>query len=125
LFSTSPTRKLASQHITFFGRVGGEQSRELGHIRRRFAMLASCQPPPGPPPPPDPAVVMRIVTACTGSGLFKLAGGALEIAVPATALPVAVVNAGVDKVCADPARFAGDVSTVEWVVKNLRTSVRS
>jgi hypothetical protein len=96
-----------------------------GHALAALFLLAGCQPPPGPPPPPDPAVVARIVTACTGSGLFKLAGGALEIAVPATALPVAVVNAGVDKVCADPARFAGDVSTVEWVVKNLRASVRS
>jgi hypothetical protein len=57
--------------------------------------------------------------------LFKLAGGALEIAVPAAALAVAVVEAGVEKVCADPQRFAGDVSTVEWVVKNLRTAVRS
>src|SRR5207248_7592102 len=82
-------------------------------------LLAGCQPPSQPPPPPDPAVVARIVRACTGSGLFKLAGGALEIAVPAAALPVAVVNAGVDKVCADPERFAGDVSTVEWVLKNL------
>ena len=67
----------------------------------------------------------RIVAACTDSGLFKLATGALEIAVPATTLPVAVINAGVEKVCADPQRFAGDVSTVEWVEKNLRASIRS
>jgi hypothetical protein len=88
-------------------------------------LLASCQPGPIERQPPDPAVVARIVAACTGSGLFKLAGGALEIAVPATALPVAVINAGVDKVCANPEQFAGDVSTVEWVVKNLRASSRS
>jgi hypothetical protein len=88
-------------------------------------LFVGCQTPAQPPPPPDPAVVERILRACTGSGLFKLAGGALEIAVPAAALPVAVVNAGVEKVCADPERFAGDVSTVEWVIKNLRTAVRS
>ena len=77
-------------------------------------LLVGCQ-----PQPPDPAVVQRILAACTQSGLFKLAGGALAIAVPASTLPLAVVNAGVDKVCADPERFAGDISTVEWVVKNL------
>jgi hypothetical protein len=88
-------------------------------------LFVGCQTPSESPPTPDPAVVERILRACTGSGLFKLAGGALEIAVPAAALPVAVINAGVDKVCADPERFAGDVSTVEWVVKNLRAVVRS
>ena len=88
-------------------------------------LFVGCQSPTEPPPPPDPAVVQRILRACTESGLFRLVGGALEIAVPAAALPVAVVNAGVEKVCADPQRFAGDVSTVEWVVKNLRTTARS
>jgi len=88
-------------------------------------LLVGCQMPAEPPPPPDPAVVQRILRACTASGLFKLAGGVLEIAVPTAALPGAVVDAGVEKVCADPQRFAGDVSTVEWVIKNLRTAVRS
>lgn len=69
--------------------------------------------------PADPAVTQRIVQACTASGLFKAVDGALSAAVPAAALPVMVVNAGVDVVCRDPARFAGDVSTVEWVIKNL------
>jgi hypothetical protein len=85
-------------------------------------LLAGC---PVDRQPADPATVSRIVAACTDSGLFKLAGGALEVAVPAATLPVAVVNAGVDKVCADPERFAGDVSTVEWVVKNLHASTQS
>ena len=40
-----------------------------------------------PPPPADPAVVQRILRACTESGLFRLAGGALEIAVPAAPRP--------------------------------------
>jgi len=87
--------------------------------------FVGCQTSTEPPPPPDPAVVQRILQACTASGFFKLAGGALEIAVPAAALPVAVVNAGVEQVCANPQRFAGDVSTVEWVVKNLHTAARS
>jgi hypothetical protein len=69
--------------------------------------------------PADPAVARRIVAACTQSGLFKAADGALSAAVPAAALPVMVVNAGVDVVCRDPSRFAADISTVEWVVKNL------
>jgi hypothetical protein len=81
--------------------------------------FTGCQPAAVQRQPADPAVVQRILAACTQSGLFKLAGGALEIAVPAATLPVAVVNAGVDKVCADPERFAADVSTVEWVLKNL------
>ncbi len=67
----------------------------------------------------NPEVVQRIVAACTASGLFKAVDGALSAAVPAAALPVMVINAGVDRVCADPQRFAGDISTVEWVVRNL------
>jgi hypothetical protein len=86
------------------------------HALAGVLLLAGCQP---QRQPPDPAVVQRILGACTHSGLFKLAGGAAAIAVPAATLPIAVVNAGVDKVCEDPERFAGDISTVEWVVKNL------
>lgn len=74
--------------------------------------------------PADPATTARIVTACTASGLFKAVDGTLSAAVPAAALPVMVVNAGVDVVCRDPARFAGDISTVEWVVKNLSGVLR-
>jgi hypothetical protein len=94
-------------------------------------LLGGCASPgtgagPGQPPTAaDPATVQRIVAACTNSGLFKLAGGALEVAVPAATLPVAVVNAGVEKVCANPQQFADDVSTVDWVVKNLRPFARS
>ncbi len=79
------------------------------------ALLAAC----GPMQPADPAVTARIVAACTASGLFKAVDGAVAMAVPAAALPVMVVNAGVDIVCRDPSRFAADISTVEWVVKNL------
>jgi hypothetical protein len=93
-------------------------------------LLGGCASPGAGPGPSqqataDPATVQRIVAACTNSGLFKLAGGALDIAVPAATLPVAVVNAGVEKVCANPQQFADDVSTVDWVAKNLRPFARS
>jgi hypothetical protein len=80
-----------------------------------FLALAAC----GPMQPADPAVTARIVAACTQSGLFKAVDGAVTVALPAAALPVMVINAGVDIVCANPERFAADISTVEWVVRNL------
>lgn len=87
------------------------------------AELAACSAVPAQPP--DPQVVADIVAACTVTGLFKpvvsAANGAIVAAVPAVALPVAVITAGVDKVCADPAKFASDLSTVAWVAKNLKT----
>jgi hypothetical protein len=74
---------------------------------------------------PDPATTARIqkdiVQACLSSGLFKMATGAVTMVVPAATLPIDVLNAGVNVVCADPARFANDASTVEWVIKNLAT----
>ncbi len=70
--------------------------------------------------PADPAVTARIVAACTQSGMFKMASGLALSAVPAGPLASAVINAGVDRVCADPASFSADISTVEWVVMNLR-----
>ncbi len=69
--------------------------------------------------PYNPELTERIIRACTQSGLFKLADGVVAAAVPAASLPIAVVNAGVDRVCADPERFSRDISTVEWVLKNL------
>jgi len=68
-------------------------------------------------------VEAKIVRACTASGLFRPAirtGEALlEAAVPIATVPVAVAEAGVHLVCAQPALFAHEISTVEWVVKNL------
>jgi hypothetical protein len=61
----------------------------------------------------------KIETLCLGSGLFKAADGAVAMFVPAANLPVALVNAGVDRVCAHPAAFAQDASTVEWLARNL------
>lgn len=78
------------------------------------------------PQPPDPKVTRDIARACLGSGLFKMAigiGGRIALG-PAGDLPVSVVSAGVDKVCADPAAFAGDVSTAEWVAKNTLAAVK-
>ncbi len=69
--------------------------------------------------PYNPALTERIVAACLQSGLFKLADGLVAAAVPAASLPIAIVNAGVDRVCADPERFSHDISTVEWVIQNL------
>ncbi len=74
--------------------------------------------------PADPAMVARIVSACTASGLFKAVDGTLSAAVPAMALPAMVINAGIDIVCRDPARFAADLSTAEWVAKNLAAIMR-
>ena len=80
--------------------------------------LAACQ-----GVTPDQATTARIqadiVKACLSSPLFKMATGTATMVVPAATLPVAIINAGVDQVCADPARFANDASTVEWVFKNL------
>lgn len=77
------------------------------------------------PQPADPRVVLEIVRACTYSGFFKMADGALVAAVPAVSLPVSLVNAGVDRVCEAPEKFASDISTVEWVVKNTLQPRRS
>lgn len=74
--------------------------------------------------PADPKVTADITRACLNSGLFKMADGAIALAVPAASLPIGVVNAGVDRVCADPAAFAGDVSTAEWVAKNTASRVK-
>ncbi len=80
-----------------------------------------------PVQPADPVVVQRIVTACLASGLFKDASGFGLSAIPVPMVGEVLsrlLNAGVDRVCADPARFAGDISTVEWVVKNLSAVLR-
>jgi hypothetical protein len=74
------------------------------------------------PQPADPAVTARIVAACTADGVFKSVGGRLVLSmvpVPGVATADQIVAAGVDRVCADPAAFSADLSTVEWVVKNL------
>lgn len=61
----------------------------------------------------------KIVQACTSSGLFRAVGSVASVALPVAALPIGVINAGVDQVCANPARYANDLSTVSWVIWNL------
>ncbi len=85
-----------------------------------FLLLAACG---TALQPGDPAVTARIIAACTESGLFKLVDGGVAMAVPAAGLPIAVINAGVDRVCADPAAFSADISTTEWVAKNLASKL--
>jgi hypothetical protein len=84
--------------------------------------------------PPSPAelaredadtirIAAKIRHACLGSGLFKLADGAVAAAVPAAELPVALTNAGVDLVCANPERFAREASTIEWLGRELKAKI--
>ena len=73
--------------------------------------------------PADPKVTADILAACTRSGWFKMADGIAAAAFPVVSLPIAFINAGVDRVCADPERFAADISTVEWVAKNLASKL--
>lgn len=78
-----------------------------------------------PTQPADPAVTQRIVQACLASGLFKMgAGFGLSFAGPPGEIANQVLSAGIDRVCANPAAFAADVSTVEWVARNLSSITR-
>jgi hypothetical protein len=71
------------------------------------------------------AIQARIVHACLLSPLFRAAGGAVTIAVPAAVLPVDLVNAGVAIVCANPAFFAAQSATTDdWVLKVLKPYMR-
>ena len=76
------------------------------------------------PQPADPAVTQRIVAACMADGFFKMVGGRLVLAaVDPTRIAAPLIAAGVDIVCASPERFAGDISTVEWVLKNTASKL--
>jgi hypothetical protein len=72
--------------------------------------------------PANPDTTARIVKECLASGLFKQVSGFALSAIP---VPVAgvtlsyLLNTGVDKVCANPERFAQVEGTIEWTVKNL------
>jgi hypothetical protein len=85
--------------------------------------LAACSSLPATTP--DPTAIARIeadiVKACTADGLFRPAVQAgVAIAVPAGQLPLSVVEAGIDRICADPARYARDIGAAEQVAKTLR-----
>jgi hypothetical protein len=73
----------------------------------------------------DTARVTRDIAAtCLGSGLFKMADGAVARSMPAAELPIDVINAGVDVVCSRPDLFARDAATIEWLARNLRDAIR-
>jgi hypothetical protein len=91
---------------------------KIGMVCVYAVTLVGCSSPP-PQQPADPAVVARIERVCQDSGLFKVINGVVVLAVPAASIPVALLNAGVDQVCMNPERFASDISTVQWLVKNL------
>lgn len=87
-------------------------------------LLVGCATPPNPHQvSDDERVEAKIVRACAASGLFRpvirTGEALLEAAVPIATLPVAVVEAGVHLVCAQPHLFAHEIATVEWVGKNL------
>jgi hypothetical protein len=69
--------------------------------------------------PTDPKVAADIVKVCMASGFFKIVDGVVALAVPAAALPIALVNAGVDIVCKTPETHSADPSTIEWLVENF------
>ncbi len=73
--------------------------------------------------PADSNVTARIVSACMYDGVFKNLGGRLVLSmipVPGVNTADQILAAGVDRVCANPEAFSKDISTVEWVVKNIR-----
>ncbi len=70
--------------------------------------------------PADPVITERIEAACMADRVFVRVGGRLVLgAVDPTRVAAPLVAAGVDIVCANPERFSRDISTVEWVAKNL------
>jgi hypothetical protein len=88
--------------------------------------LASCQGNLGIiSQPSDPNITAEIIKACTMDGVFKNFGGRLVLSmvpVPGVVTADQILAAGVDKVCVNPEAFSSDVSTVEWVIKNIRKS---
>ncbi len=83
--------------------------------------LSGCAGSSAPPAgPPDPATMAGIIRACTFSGLFKEIDQFGTLApVPGIGLAISLVNAGVDRVCANPAQYAADVTTVKWLVQQF------
>lgn len=82
-----------------------------------FLLLAGCG---AAMQPADPAITARIVAACMADRVFVMVGGRLVLgAVDPTRVAAPLIAAGVDVVCANPERFSADLSTAEWVLKNL------
>lgn len=106
------------------------------------ALATAFLPPPVLPPLPPPIALIppadapaatavaadveqKIVSACAFSGLFTLVNGTgTSLApVPGVAVLGQLVDAGIDKVCGDPGLYAGDASTVAWLVKNFKSLI--
>ncbi len=83
-----------------------------------LSLVAGCTSSP-PAQPPNPDVTARIVAICTHSGFFKLLNGVVVLAYPPASLPVSIINMGIDRVCINPEKFSSDVSTVEWLLRNI------
>lgn len=81
-----------------------------------------------PPQPANPKVVNDIMIACTVDGMFQSNGGRLVLNTAAAGFPGApiitgLIQAGVDKVCANPTLYASDITTAAWVVRNIRDTI--
>lgn len=92
--------------------------------------LAACSALPAPDAATTDADAARIeaaiVKACTADGMFRPAVRAgVTIAVPAGTVPLSVAEAGVDIVCANPARYARDAGSAIWVARNLADIVKA
>jgi hypothetical protein len=70
--------------------------------------------------PADPTVIQKIAEACAIYQATKLAAGIAAGLVPMAGSAIGIIEAFTDPVCADPAKFAGDIATIEWVLKNAR-----
>lgn len=87
-------------------------------------VLASCST-SVPPQPANPKVVSDIVSACTIDGVFKNVGGRLVLqSLPYVGAADSIIAVGIDRVCSDPQRYAGDLATASWVLRNLRAILR-
>jgi hypothetical protein len=85
---------------------------KLSALAVTAALLTACV----APQPADPATVAKITRICMASGFFHLVNGGLALVYP---VPARLLDYGIDQVCMNPERFASDVSTVEWLLKNL------
>ncbi len=92
--------------------------RLLSSITALSLVLTGCVSPP-PAQPPNPNVTKRIVEICTHSGFFKVVNGIVSTAYPAAGLPVSLLDMGIDKVCMNPEKYSSDISTVEWLLRNM------
>lgn len=76
--------------------------------------------------PANPDTVQRIVRECTASGLFKQVSGLALSAIPVPMAGVSLsflLDAGIDKVCANPEQFAAAEGTVVWLTKNFASNM--